>query len=240
MTKFGFQEKFTLNNKHNYKGTVFVYSGEGENKKIMREYHNKFVLTGREFLLDAMWGIGTDWIPKTSPNVATGSWKGRFAALGSSTISNGINGPKESALTESGESYILADAGWAGASLYDWELGDEVLAVVGGNAIRATVEATREGVGSRAVEVEIVFTDAEVPAGDYYELGIFLSDGIDLVTPNGIEHPNRNPSEIITERPHAMLSRVVFYTQIGDKLFSDPVPKIAGTPITIRYVFQDV
>ena len=200
----------------NYKGTLKVYSGD----KLIATFHNSFVISGRMFALDAIWGVGTDWI-------TTGSWKPRYAGIGTSTEANNIPGPLNSVDGE-----IANTGGWQGSSIYDWKLYEEET-----TDKRPVVTVTRE---DRTVEMEAIFTDTNCLAGDYFEMGLFLDKvpGTKL-----LPAPSGDASETAATdavKATAMLARVIFYREQSGEYFARPITKTAGENLTMRYIFQDV
>jgi len=208
-----------------YKGTLYIYDNDGN---LERTCHNRFVLTGRYFALEAIFPFeraGNTWFDNLSDVEV------RHFGCGKGTTSDGVTGPTSSTTTPSGSSGVSTTGTWQGASLYDWQLGDEFT----GASSRGTITVNNRV--NRTMEIEITITGGvNAPAStDIHEIGIFLGDD-EL-------YPAHSPDQAAwdaNDRTNGLVARIIITDIVGSEYVVNPINLGNGEDKTLKYVFQDI
>lgn len=147
-------------------------------------------------------------------------WRGQYVgtgvdvyvAVGTSTDTNdGVRGPAP---------------GYSPGTGLEWQLVDLEDSRLSNELGRTPGVFTRT---NQTVEIRATFTDAELGTGavDIREMGVFL----------GSSAPAGDPSTYLADRPKAMLTRSVRYSENTGYYIDNPLEREAGDDITIRYEF---
>jgi len=218
------------------KGTIRVYSSDG--LTLEKVYHNRFVMSGRCFALEALFPIDNGsvdkyWYKEIDQRTAVndGDPEKRYFDVGLSTEANGVPGP----LPGVGGTYIagtpVLKTSWNGASIFDYTLGSSLF-------LTQRQEVTIKQRNSRTIEMEMVVNQVDIGVNYIYEMGIFLGMNLSYPTVNVDA-----ASWAEEDRINAMIARVIFYKEDpGDatKWVVDPIYIADNDTKVIRYSMQDV